>query len=119
MLFTIESSKYTPNECQSKILQFITDLQSKLTIEMYQNFVDGLIIRKSEPFKDIYQEMSYIMSALKTYSCNMQTPFEWDKKAKEVAYLRNSLTFEMVVETFSRLLIDPATTKRVAFRTYP
>ena len=68
LLFTIESSKYTPNHCEEKIMAFIeTFYKEKLTEASYSDFLKGLINRKSVPHKDIYEETRWLMGALKDY----------------------------------------------------
>lgn len=54
LLFTIESSVYTPIELQDKIMDFIKEFyETKLNEAMYLNFLNSVIIRKQQPNKDI------------------------------------------------------------------
>ena len=65
MTFTIESSQYDPLYLEDKINNFIQDYyKTQLTVEKYNNFLSGLITQKSEPFKDIFEEMRHFMETI-------------------------------------------------------
>ena len=65
-LFHVESSKYDVLYVQDKIEVFINEYQLKE--ENYLSHISGMIARKSEPFKDDKEEMSYVMSRFRSYS---------------------------------------------------
>lgn len=67
--FSIESSQYDPIVLEQKITEFISKyFKEDLTEKKYNNFLEGLITSKSEPFKDIFDEMRHFMEALKEYA---------------------------------------------------
>ena len=81
MMFTIESSKFTPNELQLRIMTFLDDFYHKhLTEAMYTNFLEGLITRKSVPYKDIADEMGNLMASIKEYSINANQKYVFNKR---------------------------------------
>ena len=68
---------------------------------MYNNFLKGLITNKSEPFKDINDETSFLIAALKDYySENEVKDFKWHRRQEELAYLKNGVTYQMIKKSF-------------------
>jgi len=115
LTFTIESSAYSPLDLQPKILDFIQSFIARIDEKMYSNFLEGMISRKCEPLKDIYADSSYLMGCLKTYL--PESPgVRWDKKSLEVEYLRTQMSYDKVIATYKRVLLDNP--RMVIFRTF-
>jgi secreted Zn-dependent insulinase-like peptidase len=120
LLFTIESSKYTLDVVEPKIFKFIEDyFYEKLTEKVYQDYLKGLINRKSEPFKDLTEDSRFLMGALKDYSLEENRPFHWHRRADALKFLQEEMTFERVKSTYHRLLIGEKSRRIAIFRTYP
>jgi len=86
---------------------------------MVKNFTEGLITRKQQPHKDIYQETSYLMGVLKTYSHKADSSFNWEIRDQEIAVLKKGITLVQVLETYRRLLLNEDSKRMAIFRTYP
>ena len=107
ILFTIESSTHTPKDLQDRIETFIKDFyENTLTEEIYDKYLAGLIIKKSLPFKDIYQESSHLIAGLKDYYLEKGQNVLWHRRSREKQILQTEMSFSLIKETYLNLLID-------------
>lgn len=106
--FAVESSNYDCCYVETKIFEFLeTYINTGFTEEKYSNFLQGLITQKSEPFKDIFDEMRQNMQAFKDYFPTSGQSIQWQRRAAELEFLKTKMTFEMAKETYHRLFLGP------------
>ena len=93
----------------------------KLAETKYSDYLKGLINSKSEAFKDIGEDTRHLMSAIKDRfidHCEKQD-YLWHRRAEEVEYLKNHMTFEKLKTKYHDLLIDTDQRRMAIFRTFP
>ena len=79
---------------EPKIYDFIKDFyENKLTEKFYSDHLQGLINRKSEPFKEITEDSRFAMGALKDFYPDSQRPFHWQRNSDTVKFLKEKITF--------------------------
>jgi secreted Zn-dependent insulinase-like peptidase len=67
-LFTIESAKYNPNELQERIMKFVSEALARVQEKQVEKFIEGLLTRKKEGFKDIKEECGYLFGQLRAFN---------------------------------------------------
>ena len=101
-------------------MDFIKEFyETTLTEQMYQNYLQGLIIKKSQPYKDIYQESSNLIAGLKDYHSESGQGILWHRRAQEKQILQNEMTFSLVKERYQELLLSESKRRMVILRTFP
>ena len=63
--------------------------KEKLTKSSYDDFLKGLINRKSVPHKDIYEDTRWLMGALKDYNPVKNKEYHWHRRQDHITYLSN------------------------------
>jgi len=93
----------------------------KLTEDKYADYLKGLINSKSEALKDISEDTSLLLRAIKDRFIDHceKRDYVWHRRAEEVEYLKNHMTFEKLKTKYHDLLIDTDQRRMAIFRTFP
>lgn len=69
-LYVIESAEYDPLDLQERIFKFVNSIISKMKDNEYlfKEYLEGLIARKREGFKDMKEETSYYFGCMKEFN---------------------------------------------------
>lgn len=70
LIFAIKSASYDPIQLEHRVFEFISkyfnnELDTKFDETKQNKFINGMISSKSEPFKDIYEEMDHYINSQK------------------------------------------------------
>jgi hypothetical protein len=100
--FLIQSSKFTPKQCEARILEWINTFE--IEEDYYAEVLAGYIAKKKDGFKDSKAEFKHLEAILNTSVLDPAQKVQWDWTPRQIAFFENHCSLAQVVQMFNDTL---------------
>lgn len=90
-----------------------------MTEERFKRNIEGLVSLKEEPFKDVQELSDELVDRMESFYESDTHEIAWDQRMKDIKYLKETITLDMVKQTYQEMFLNEKTKKMTIVRVFP